>query len=101
MNNTLIHYFPDSFIISLSFHVKFHQLIAFPLGVGEDQEQITGIEFDGVGTFGMSAPEGCTDVIACNYDVDAVLDDGSCEYLGCTDETAINFDVSAITDDGS
>ena len=25
----------------------------------------------------------------------------SCEVLGCTDETACNFDISANTDDGS
>ena len=52
----------------------------FPLGVGADQVQIS-VDFDGAGTFGggSEAPAcGCTDATACNYDADAVYDDGSC-----------------------
>jgi hypothetical protein len=47
--------------------------------------------------------EGCTDSTACNYDPNATIDDGSCEYecLGCTDETATNYDATANIDDGS
>ena len=49
--------------------------------------------------------DGCTDPIACNYDSDAIDDDGSCEYdscAGCTDDTACNYGGSSITiDDGS
>lgn len=45
---------------------------------------------------------GCTDPIACNYDVTADIDDGSCGYvLGCTDPNSQNFDPTAICDDGS
>ena len=63
---------------------------------------------------------GCTDATACNYDADALLDDGSClqldacgecggsgidtdgdgicdaeEIAGCQDETACNYDPAA------
>lgn len=46
---------------------------------------------------------GCTDASACNYDSNATLDDGSCDYncLGCTDPNACNYDATAIQDDGS
>ena len=50
----------------------------FPLGVGEDQVQLS-VSFDGTGTFGGGGDiEGCTDSTACNYDSDATVDDGSC-----------------------
>ena len=46
---------------------------------------------------------GCTDVNACNYDPEATLDDGSCNFdcTGCTDPTACNYDAFATQDDGS
>ena len=46
---------------------------------------------------------GCTDPQACNYDEDAGIDNGDCDYscVGCTLETACNYDPSATTDDGS
>lgn len=46
---------------------------------------------------------GCLDSAACNYDSSAILDDGSCDYgcYGCTDPLAFNFDVFATVDDGS
>ncbi len=33
----------------------------------------------------ISIPSGCTDEYACNYDPDAQVDDGSCEYESCAD----------------
>ena len=47
--------------------------------------------------------EGCTDPEAINYNSDANIDDGSCDYdvFGCTDESANNFDPEATIDDGS
>jgi len=56
---------------------------------------------------------GCTDATACNYDADAICDDGSCLYLdecgecggdgtiGCTHMIACNYDSEADCDDGS
>ena len=59
---------------------------------------------------------GCTDASACNFDAEAVEDDGSCAYetdacgvcggdgtscAGCMDETACNYDAEATIDDGS
>ena len=47
-------------------------------------------------------PDGCTDAGACNYDVNAICDDGSCFYPdGCTDDSANNYDPNAVCDDGS
>jgi hypothetical protein len=59
---------------------------------------------------------GCTDSAACNYDPNAVEDDGTCAYTvdgcgvcggddstcsGCTDSVACNYDPEATIDDGS
>ena len=47
---------------------------------------------------------GCTDITACNYDVNATVDDGSCEYTscaGCTDQLACNYDASKLKNDNS
>ena len=46
---------------------------------------------------------GCTDAAACNYDPDAGIDNGTCDFscLGCTLEAACNYDPSATVDDGS
>jgi len=48
--------------------------------------------------------EGCTNSGACNYDPDATVDDGSCEFTtcaGCTDAEACNFNANAEINDGS
>ena len=46
---------------------------------------------------------GCTDATACNYDPNALNDDGTCDFscYGCTDPTACNYDATATIDDGS
>ena len=48
--------------------------------------------------------QGCTALGACNFDQDAVTDDGSCEYsscAGCTVTIACNYDPTALVDDNS
>ena len=47
---------------------------------------------------------GCTDAGACNFDSEALYDDGSCTYTGCsgcTSSCSSNYDASATIDDGS
>jgi gliding motility-associated-like protein len=44
---------------------------------------------------------GCTNPIACNYDINAACDDGSCTLAGCTDPIACNYDINAACDDGT
>ena len=52
---------------------------------------------------GDEGSAGCTDVAACNYDSEASIDNGSCNFdcNGCTDSTACNYDGFATQDDGS
>lgn len=50
---------------------------------------------------GPEIPSGCTDTDACNFNDDAVVDDGSCIPSGCTDSYACNFDAESGCDDGS
>jgi len=54
--------------------------------------------FDGVGTFGQTVFCGCLEANACNFNPEATISDGSCEYetcQGCMEETACNFDPEA------
>ena len=44
---------------------------------------------------------GCTDPEAFNFNPDATVDDGTCEYMGCTDPTATNYNSKATIEDGS
>ena len=53
---------------------------------------------------GCAKQEGCTYPEACNYDAEAVVDNGLCDFAtcaGCTDPEALNYDSSATVDDGS
>jgi hypothetical protein len=50
--------------------------------------------------------QGCMNSTATNFDANATVDDGSCEYPpppveGCMNSTATNFDANATVDDGS
>jgi len=44
--------------------------------------------------------EGCTDVLACNFNPDATVDDGLCEYpeegFDCTGECSVGFDACGV-----
>jgi hypothetical protein len=57
-----------------------------------------------VSVFGQTDVYGCATSIACNYNPDATIDDGSCEFtscVGCTTPIACNFDSTATVHDPS
>ena len=61
---------------------------------------------DGNGICDVNEVLGCTVEEACNYDANATLNDGSCDFLtclvfGCTDEAACNYDANATVDNGT
>ena len=76
----------------------------FPLGVSADRVLLT-FEFDGAGLFGEDGPliNGCNDDLACNFDVDATVNDGTCLYddaLGvCGGSCAADADDDGVCDD--
>lgn len=45
--------------------------------------------------------EGCTSALACNFNPNAAIEDGSCVFPGCMDEEACNYAPTAGCDDGS
>lgn len=56
-----------------------------------------------LGLTSCNKEEGCTYPNACNYNADALVDDGSCDYAscsGCTDPGALNYNASAESDNG-
>ena len=53
------------------------------------------------GTCEFTSCAGCTDECASNYDATATIDNGCDPVLGCTNSEACNFDSCADTNDGS
>ena len=45
--------------------------------------------------------DGCTDDIACNYDINTTEDDGSCEYSSCADCNGIPFGNAILDECGT
>ena len=94
----------------LEFHPVVEQAALFPT------LNANGFCHDNCGAIETSCGSfGCTDPAACNYNPDAVQDDGSCGVVdecgvcaglgasctGCTDAAACNFFEDALFDDGS
>ncbi len=102
----------------------------FPNGIGEDFPTYTYLfedtglfaavgsclaDTDGDGICDEDEVPGCTDMAACNYNVMATDDDGTCDFAdadgdgicdsseiaGCTDNQACNYEPSATDEDGS
>jgi hypothetical protein len=61
------------------------------------------VDADGDGVCDAEEIAGCTDDSACNFDVDATDDNGSCDFScqGCTNPEACNFDPNASVENGS
>ncbi len=63
-----------------------------------DNEVWDNLGFHECDACGVIIIYGCTDMTALNYNPDATIDDGSCEYSlveGCVDSTACNYDALA------
>ena len=65
-----------------------------------DDQDPDGTRMD-MGAYYFSQIAGCTDPFAINYNPEATIDDGSCNYEGCTYFQAINYNSDASLDDGS
>jgi len=62
-----------------------------------DSEGNTLADFGAEDGYFGSCDFGCTDAAACNYDLEADIDDASCDYscIGCQDSSAANYDPNA------
>ncbi len=63
-----------------------------------DNEVWNNLGFHECNTCGVTIIYGCTDPLADNFNQEATIDDGSCEYSfmdGCVDATACNYDPLA------
>ena len=65
---------------------------------------LADVDADGICDDEDASILGCTDPCACNYQIEATVDNGECAYsgcFGCVYITASNYDVNAHLDDGS
>jgi len=114
-NVTFIDYFLEN--VSIGAHtIQIHlSNIGGAMGVKLEAFITTESNYDNL-CFGCTGEEilGCTDPGACNYDLLATLDNGSCEYpnecgscvgeedcFGCIDPVACNYNSDALVDDES
>ena len=61
-----------------------------------------GVGMDFLDFNGGACTFGCTDAGACNYDMSAAFEDGTCDFscVGCMDSAAANFDPNATIESG-
>ena len=65
-------------------------------GTGEE------FAFDFLRVYDTTVPTtGCTNPNASNFDVTAIVNDGSCLFTGCTNASALNYDPQANVDNGA
>ncbi len=124
-SSTLI--YSSNYLVTSGFTIKDNRLYysseraLYALDLENYQQNQLGTIFDNTefngelvrGITWTSNVEGCTDPGACNYNVSANIDDGSCTendclgicdgdaVEGCTENSAINYDSEADCDDGS
>ena len=79
-------------------------------GTNEEDSEWIVLEVDDWTNLGSHSQEasvsGCTNPLALNYNAEATLDDGSCQFdpsivFGCTDSLAINYNAEATNEDAS
>ena len=79
-------------------------------GTNEEDSEWIVLEVDDWTNLGSHTQEtpvsGCTNPLALNYNAEATLDDGSCQFdpsivFGCTDSLAINYNAEATNEDAS
>jgi predicted extracellular nuclease len=79
-------------------------------GTNEEDSEWFVLEVDDWTNLGSHTQEtpvsGCTNPLALNYNAEATLDDGSCQFdssivFGCTDSLAINYNAEATNEDAS
>lgn len=79
--------------------------ITTDLGMGSNGVIIYTEECTYIITDYLLTIHGCTDPFANNYNPDATVDDGSCNFsgvtIGCTDPDSFNYNINATVDDGS
>ncbi len=91
----------------------------FTLAVKLDWGNVTEVAYESLNFTIGSPPDtniyGCTDINATNYDFEATIDDGTCEFSdedgdgvfdhleieGCMNENASNYNANATDDDGT
>lgn len=71
------------------------------LGLGGGFSYVRNLDTEASGCTLLPLVYGCKDAEAVNFNPDASVSDGSCQYSGCTDPEACNFDATAEVDDGS
>lgn len=97
-----------SFADGMSFNLNTGDFLQFLIVYGDIPSSPVELDCGGNGLLTISnfevyptCIEGCTYPSAGNYNPEAVIDDGSCQFAGCTDPEASNYAPLANVDDGT